>query len=88
MCFGGEENPLRAETEVTTGDVVAIPAGVDPACWRIWKGNLRWWVAIRKAVAEICAMGRKERKRRLRGLKALSGLRGIQFMEIRPMLGV
>ena len=28
LCFGGEENPLRVETEATTGDVVVVPAGV------------------------------------------------------------
>lgn len=50
LCFGDEENPLRVETEVTTGDVVVIPAGVDPACWRTWKGDLRWWITIRKTV--------------------------------------
>lgn len=28
LCFGGEENPQRVETVVTTGDVIVVPAGV------------------------------------------------------------
>jgi len=28
LCFGGEENPKRVETEVSAGDVIVIPAGV------------------------------------------------------------
>ena len=60
MCFGGEENPLRVETEVTTGDAVAIPAGVDPACWRTWKGGF-------EMVGNYPKDCSKER-RRLRGL--------------------
>lgn len=28
LCFGGEENPKRAEIEVEVGDVMIVPAGV------------------------------------------------------------
>jgi len=28
LCFGGEENPARLETEIKQGDVIIVPAGV------------------------------------------------------------
>ncbi|KAK7691716.1 hypothetical protein QCA50_005116 [Cerrena zonata] len=28
LCFGGEENPGRIETEVAKGDAILVPAGV------------------------------------------------------------
>ena len=28
LCFGGEDNPKRIETEVEKGDVIVVPAGV------------------------------------------------------------
>ena len=28
LCFGGENNPGRVETEVSRGDVMIVPAGV------------------------------------------------------------
>lgn len=28
LCFGGEDNPGRVETEIKIGDVIIIPAGV------------------------------------------------------------
>lgn len=39
LCFGGENNPKRVETEVSRGDVMIIPAGVAHRLLKEGDGN-------------------------------------------------
>jgi uncharacterized protein YjlB len=71
LCFGGEDNPGKVETEVSRGDVVVIPAGVAHRLLEDLEGGFEMVGCYPKGKSWDMCYGRKGEEGKVEGIKKL-----------------
>jgi uncharacterized protein YjlB len=71
VCFGGEDNPGKVETEVKIGDVIVIPAGVGHRLLQDLDGQFEMVGSYPKGMDWDMCYGREDEKANIEDIKDL-----------------
>lgn len=72
LCFGGENNPGKVETEVKIGDVIIVPAGVGHRLLQDLDGGFEMVGSYPKGTDWDMCYGREDEKPNIEAIKDLA----------------
>ncbi|KAG2040670.1 RmlC-like cupin domain-containing protein [Suillus americanus] len=72
LCFGGEDNPGKVETEVKAGDVIIIPAGVGHRLLQDLDGGFEMVGSYPNGMDWDMCYGREDEKANIEAIKDLA----------------